>query len=185
MAILTAEYSNFNETSILVTYDDGRPDQIVPDNLANRDRQEVLEWENLPNTITPFADVAANLTRAKSIASDKVQSAFLLSQSQHDETDGANTFTMTPAVVGIINASLNMAVPAGINLVDTSNVVQAVSVVGQQTLLANFTTSTQTDLSNLQSAVAAVQAGVTVNDVTVALQGTGFGDLSPIFDTSV
>lgn len=181
MAILTAVYSNFSETQILVTYDDGRPEQNVPDNLANADRQEVAEWEALPNTITPFVSVAGKVALAQTLATEKLTDARNSTLTSHSETDGLNTFLMDRETASFVLASLDSTTPASITLIDTSDASQTVTTGGQQTLLDNLKASVQTDITGFITDITAINAAGTVAAVDAALAASVFGDLSPVF----
>ena len=182
MTILTAVFSNFSETQILVTYDDGRPDTNVPNDLSNRDRQEVATWEALPNTITPFVDVAGRVAEAQSIGTQKLIDARNIALISHNETDGSNTFLMDRETSVFVFVSLNSNTPASITLIDTSDASQTVTTGGQQTLLDNLKLSVQTDITGFITDITAINAAGTVAAVDAALAASVFGDLSPVFD---
>lgn len=181
MAILTAVFSDFSETQIFVTYDDGRPSAGVPDLAGNRDRQEVAAWEALPNTITPFVDVAGRLTEAQSLGTQKLIDARNSALISHNETDGSNTFLMDAETSTFVFTSQNSTTPASITLIDTSDASQTVTTGGQQTLLDNLKGSVQTDITGFITDITAINAAGTVAAVDVALAASVFGDLSPVF----
>ncbi len=181
MAILTAVFANSAETIIRTTYDDGRPIQDVPDVVGNRDRAEIAEWEALPNTITPFVDVAGRVAEAQSIATDKLKDALVSATISHSETDGSNTFLMDLQTASFVLASLASTTPASITLKDTSDVSQTVTTGGQQTLLDNLKASIQTDVTGSITDITAINAAVSVGEIDTALAASVFGDLSPVF----
>ncbi len=181
MAILTAVFANFAETTILVTYDDGRPEASVPDVAANRDREEVTVWEALPNTITPFVDVAGKVTLAQSLATQILTDARNSASVSHSETDGSNTFLIDEETASFVFTSLNSTTPSSITLIDTSDASQTVTTGGQQTLLDNLKASVQTDISGFITDITAINAAGTVAAVDAALAASVFGDLSPTF----
>lgn len=183
MSILTAVFSNFSETRISVTYDDGRPDANIPNNLGNRDRQEVAEWEALPNTITPFVDVAGRVAEAQNLATQKLIDARNSALITHNETDGSNTFLMDAETSTFVFTSQNSTTPASITLIDTSDASQTVTTGGQQTLLDNLKASVQTDITGFITDITAINASGTVAAVDAALAASVFGDLSPVFDS--
>ncbi len=183
MAILTAVFSNSAETMIVTTYDDGRPEQNVSNNAGNRDRIEVAAWEALPNTITPFVDVAGRLTQAQSLAAVILNAALVSAATSHNETDGSNTFLMNTQTASFVLASLTSTTPASITLQDTSDASQTVTTGGQQTLLDNLKASIQTDVTGSITDITAINAAGDVAAVNTALASSVFGDLGDAFPT--